>query len=286
MSEILISKQPQHKDTLTVDQNNADNYPDNVTLERTWNDASSTKVKGQRALNNLRDENNLFLNKKTPLEAARDQIKYNDNSDAFTYKTGKNLKDFFSEGPGAFGQTFRTPGEAAFGGAALGAVALGTLGYLGKSFGLASHNDLRLAIAGGGGLGALLGLISSGYANKYYRGNQNQLQSAGNTSMLKTSSTFHDPRNVILQSLTKATDISQSQKAMLAGKVRGLSQSQAEQLAALVRNALGFGVGAIIARFVGLGPVTTLASSIMGMMGANLIANRFGQSRIAEFYTN
>lgn len=67
------------------------------------------------------------------------------------------------------------------------------------------------------------------------------------------SAMYTDPRNFILERLSAASDISPFEKAQLAVKVRNMGTMEAESLKAMVRSAMGFGIGALIAKFFGFG---------------------------------
>lgn len=115
----------------------------------------------------------------------------------------------------------------------------------------------------GGALGALLG----GH-NSFVRGRRRN-------PMLKSAATYMDPRNFILEKLQGANDIGVGEKVKLAAAVRNMNRADAEKLASMVRAALGFGVGAIIAKFL-LGTSSaagTLFGGVVGALGANMIAN-------------
>jgi hypothetical protein len=96
--------------------------------------------------------------------------------------------------------------------------------------------------------------------------------------MVKKSSMWQDPRNYILEKLQGAHDISMADKAILASKVRNMNSSEASDLEKLVRSALGIGVGAIIARFLGAGDFGTVVGGLLGAgaAGAMNIGNSLG----------
>lgn len=118
-----------------------------------------------------------------------------------------------------------------------------------------------LGTLGAGGLGALLG----------------HLRTKPAPYMDKEAAMFTDPRNFILEKLQGAHDVSFSEKAKLAAAIRSLNQSDATKLAAMVRAAVGFGVGALISKFIfGMrGFRGTAIGGLVGMMGAGL-ASMFG----------
>lgn len=161
------------------------------------------------------------------------------------------------------------PGAMVGGVLGLGGGALASL--LAKLFlGKASTKNWALA---GGALGAVLG------------GHNGLVRSR----MHKSAATYTDPRNFILEKLQSATDVGIGEKVRLAAAVRNLDRDDAEQLASLVRAALGFGVGAIIAKFI-FGTTSaagTLFGGIVGALGTSMIANNLlGQSATPTFDFN
>lgn len=143
-------------------------------------------------------------------------------------------------------------------GAGLGAVA----NLIAKWFfpGVGSAGKWALA---GGALGGLLG----GH-NAFVRGRANSVP------MLKSSATYTDPRNFILEKLEGANDVGMVEKVKLAAGVKNLDRDSAEKLAALVRSALGFGVGALISKFLfGASGAGALFGGMAGMFGVNFLVN-------------
>ena len=131
-----------------------------------------------------------------------------------------------------------------------------------------------LGALAGGGTGAVLGH----YRKKYDSGNaadnwsDNARRMSKYAGMVKTSAMFNDPRNLILERLQGANDLGFAEKANLANAVRNLDPASAKQLADMVRASLGFGVGAIIARYI-LGMKSsrgTLFGGIVGLLGSSL----------------
>lgn len=167
------------------------------------------------------------------------------------------------------------PGAMVGGVLGLGGGALASL--LAKLFlGKASTKNWALA---GGALGAVLGGHNGLVRSRMHSPEQ----------FLKSAATYTDPRNFILEKLQSATDVGIGEKVRLAAAVRNLDRSDAERLASLVRAALGFGVGAIIAKFI-FGTTSaagTLFGGIVGALGTSMIANNlFGQSTSPTFDFN
>lgn len=106
------------------------------------------------------------------------------------------------------------------------------------------------------------------------------------TSFRKESAMYQDARNFILEKLQGASDISSVEKATLASKIRNMSTGEAERLKTMVRAAVGFGVGRLIARFffgargansfVG-GAIGALTTLVAGAMHNNNVANSMFQ---------
>lgn len=111
----------------------------------------------------------------------------------------------------------------------------------------------------GGGLGGMLGHVR----HTNVKNQENVAQHVQDGIMHKKAAMYQDPRNFILEKLQSATDISSMMKASLADRVRRLSPQQAQTLAAAVRAAVGFGVGALIAKFLG---VNTAFGGIVGAL--------------------
>lgn len=184
------------------------------------------------------------------------------------YGVGKYLRDKSQSRTDGF------LGRAANGGILSGATVGGVLGAGGGALAsliarlfLGKTSVGKWALAGGA-LGALLG------------GHNGFVRSRRNPSAMylqKSAATYTDPRNFILEKLQGANDIGVGEKVRLAASVKNMSRSDAEKLASLVRAALGFGVGAIIAKFFfGTSSAAgTLLGGVLGALGTNIIANNF-----------
>lgn len=230
-------------------------FPDGSYQEYEGADAKARALdsKGQSAYN----VNNPFI------RATADNFTKNDYRSNFMYNIGRGLgQATASDQPTAFGRFLNTPYTATVGGAGIG----GLLGALYSHF-IGGQDPLYGGLAGAAA-GGVLGYIS----------NQNNPQSKEQLPMVKKSSMWQDPRNYILEKLQGAHDISMADKAILASKVRNMSSSEASDLERLVRSALGIGVGAIIARFLGAGDFGTVVGGLLGAgaAGAMNIGNSLG----------
>lgn len=165
------------------------------------------------------------------------------------------------DNPTFFGRLFNTPITATTGGAGIGAL-LGVLGAIGaKNLGLIDEDSDPMWYGLGG---AAIGGGAGYFSNKY-----SPFKNESLPGLFKQSSMWQDPRNFLLEKLQRAQDINAVDKALLAGKIRSMSSYEATNLEKLVRGALGIGVGAIIAKFFGLGSLGTALSAMAGMFVMN-----------------
>lgn len=212
-----------------------------------------------------------------------------DTRNALSYSIGRWLSDKANGLRPSFIGRVLNQGPLAGGasGAAVGALG----GYiadkiLDKINGGPRESKLNLALLGGlglGSIGAALGhvrkSIGAGTPATYEPEDIAQFFYDSTMSnrpvdhLVKQSAMYKDPRNFILEKLQGATDVGIADKAKLAAAVRNLGHSAATKLAELVRAALGFGIGAIIAKFIfGInGLKGTAIGGIVGLMGAGLI---------------
>lgn len=183
-----------------------------------------------------------------------------DAREGYPYKIGKWLRSKITPDP--FDHWSPTKGGLIWGGAGFG---LGKL--IEKLTGTDSKLPGLIGALAGGGFGVLRAYnqdkeLARIRASRGYK-DPNLLRLPEN--MFIKSSMYRDPRNFILERLQGATDISPFQKAQLAAKVRQMNTMDAERLKSKVRAAVGFGVGALIARFFGTG---LMGSAIGGLLGA------------------
>lgn len=129
-------------------------------------------------------------------------------------------------------------------------------------------------------LPAVTGLLGAGIGHISASAVQNKKERdaflAGNVE--KKAAMYRDPRNFILEKLLAAKDVPLAMKASLAESVRRMDIDAAEELAADVRAAVGFGVGKLIAEyfatetaFNGMGD--TLAPTILNNLAEKLLNN-------------
>lgn len=136
--------------------------------------------------------------------------------------------------------------------------------------------------AAGGGLGWLVSYLrNSSLAPHTHEQKYNPNYDAESKTvkepkqMKKSAAMYQDPRNFILEKLQSDYTLDFGAKASLAAKVRSLNPDEAEKLAKLVRQAVGIGVGALIAKFVfGTGVFGTALGGLAGLGMYNYLSNR------------
>lgn len=190
-----------------------------------------------------------------------------DYRDSFRYNAGKRIREFIdSPDKTWFGKLFE---KGPVWGLGLGAGG-GWLG--GKLLNLVFNRDGnglpwdKIGLVGGGLFGLLRGAIGAT--------EESRKDWEAHKPTVKQASMYRDPRNFILEKLQGATDITPFEKAQLAARIRQMNLSEAEQLKSKVRAALGFGVGALIAKYVfRKGASGMLAGGILGALGSRLLPN-------------
>lgn len=188
-----------------------------------------------------------------------------DYREGYSYQGGRAIRQFLDrKEPTWFGKLLN---HGPLTGAATGGVA-GFLGGKLLNFLFNSKDDGKgwhipwdmVGLIGGGAFGALRGRLHE------------QLNEKNASVNIVKSAMFQDPRNFILERLQGATDISPFEKAQLAARVRQLNIMEAERLKEQVRAAAGFGVGAIVSRFVmGMGWMGTAMGGVVGALASNLL---------------
>lgn len=253
----------------------AANYEDTIipgdepTVQRRYNDGSTFVFTGDRAMAmadtpgavewRLRNPEKAMANRYSPLESVDDMHPY-----------ASKARDLISDFKNSNSFLGKIMDKGIIPGAAVG----GTVGATGGALAallarlLLGKTSIGKWALAGGALGALFGGYS-GHVRK-------------NAIMSKSAATYMDPRNFILEKLQGASDVSIGEKIKLADAVRGLDRSSAEKLAGLVRSALGFGVGAIISKFIfGTNPAGTLLGGVLGALGTSIISNNLRQRAAA-----
>ena len=181
------------------------------------------------------------------------------------YKGGQMIRRIAdSEEPTLVGRVFNTgPVAGSLAGAGTGWLLGKILEWINPG-----DKDIKWSTIGllGGGLG---GGLAGYFKNKLWEEQQKKKKQQA-LGLLKQSM-FKDPRNFILERLQGANDISPYEKAQLASQVRQMNIMEAERLKEKVRAAAGFGVGAIIARFIfGAGWVGTTVGGLAGALFSKL----------------
>lgn len=197
------------------------------------------------------------------------------------YKIGKLFRNILGEKDeiSGLGRLFEKHPIIGTGVGLLAGLGIGGLGGFGAKE-LGFEVDPMLTTIGGGVLGGGLGWLSSYLRNeapaphehdKMYNIPPNEMNKSG--SITKRAAMYQDPRNFILEKLQSDYTLDFGAKASLAAKVRSLNQFDAEKLAKLVRQAVGIGVGALIAKFVfGAGTFGTALGGLVGLGAYNMFS--------------
>lgn len=278
---------------------------DQFSIRRRYINGETATLTGDRALALADTPEAAKWRQENPAKFLKNYYSPMDARDSNSYAFGQFLKNN-GEPNGVFGSIADggiLPGAAAGGVVGAGAGAL--LGAL-KKF-LTGNGKVSNWALTGAALGGLLGghngyvrtrhispeaaaanattvegLMRQAEKNKLQRENREDVDY---DNLFKSAATYQDPRNFILEKLQAATDATSIDKVKLAARVKNLSRADAERLAALVRSALGFGVGAIISKFVfgasGAGP---LFGGLAGVLGANLLVNSMLQKNTAPSF--
>lgn len=196
---------------------------------------------GRQAKALARGEDGLPLFKNvSPEFRALSARNHHDFRDSYWYKVPLSVnRSLFTDKPTRFGKTFNTPFTASVAGGALGLG--GTLlgKFLAEKFGLIPKGSYGWAPWAGLAGGTALGYLSNkGNPVSQYRSN-NLSKKAG----------WVDPRNFILEKLQRTQDIPPFKKAIIASLVRHMEKEEAYELQSLIRQALGIGVGSLLANY-------------------------------------
>lgn len=242
-----------------------------ATLTREYNDGSSSEVmSGDEALANAENADGDKFRAEHPGLAIRAKAYApGDYRNGTMYGLGKGFRRIIDSPEKTW--VGKAIGDNPFQAAAVmggtGLVGGMLANFLLKRLGLADNPKMHLI----GGLGGLLAGAYTGYQS----GQLNK--TAGIT---KSAAMYRDPRNFILEKLQAANDLTSTEKAQLAASVRAMSPRSADILAKSVRAAMGFGVGAIIAKFLGLNTRGTVLGGLTSLFGAralNVLSSGFGR---------
>lgn len=193
---------------------------------------------------------------RNPYTSFRNSYKgINNASQSYLYRFGRGVRNFADRPKGSTFGSGLYRGNPWVSGATTGAIGAGLGAGVGK---------IKDIISGTEGsakwLSILGGLLGSGSG---YTVGTMQKNSAEFT---KSALIYRDPRNGILEKIQAANDLNPAQKAMYAAQVRNMNPSDAEHLFSLLRSVLGFSVGAILSKFLGVN--NTFGNIIAGLAGA------------------
>lgn len=253
MSE-LIYKSPDWRNTSKRELTYDDAGTPILTITDYADGGSKKVLTGLDALTNARSEDT----GKNSIYTGKVYHGPDDYRESWTYGLGASLRKALTPDPNNHFGVFAGP--AIWGGG----------GYLlGKLLEMSTGRKY-LGIGGAIGGGAL-GLIRAMMQDKAKKRQDEATQKQASVPIEK-SAMYADPRNYILERLQGATDISPFEKAQLAAQIRQMSWDEANRLKSQVRAAVGFGVGALIARFVGhRGVVGTLLGGAVGALVGKLL---------------
>lgn len=229
-------------------------------LEMRFNNGNNVTLTGDRALANASEASSWQA--ANPTQAALMKYREGDVRETLPYRLGNMGRRFaFDPEPTLYG---RIMNQGPIAGGALGAGTGLLAGLLGgwlkqKITGSGSPSNWgAVGALAGGALGAL-----SGHIRK--------------DASTKSAAMYRDPRNFILEKLQSATDVSFSEKAKLAAAVHKLDYNTAQRLADAVRAAVGFGVGALISKFIfGASGSGVLFGGLAGVLGSALLSQITG----------
>lgn len=248
-------------------------------LKLYWNDGRSSKYEGDAALANYSGPEGQKFREEHPALAIK--FKRNgpaDPRDSFAHKLGVGARDALRSG-NSFYKYYMSHGPVA------GGAAGGLAGYLGGALANVLSDAATDKLGYGerpmdySWVGTALGTLIGAYIGHKHKENP-ELK-----GLLKSSAMFVDPRNFILEKLQSANDVSASDKVKLAAAVRRMDKYQADRLARQLRSILGFGVGNVIARALGLSLGGALFSGIVGVIGSGMLSSaRNNQQNYAKLF--
>lgn len=237
-------------------------------LERRYPNGEHDVLHGRQAIANANTQAALGWRAHNPMAAYRDSVPRPDaESESWLYRAGDSVRQM-AESPEQswYGKLF---GKGPVAGAIVGG-STGLLGgilanWIAKGLGAKNPSFGLWGGLAGTALGALVGDERSKTASTREVDPMLMDILANAPSFQKSAAMFRDPRNFILEKLQSANDVSPMEKAQLAARVRNLDPVTASRLADAVRAALGFGVGAIIAKFLGGSALSGGFGGLLGM---------------------
>lgn len=228
-------------------------------LRITWNDGRYRDLEGNEALANYGGPEGVRYQTEYAADAARNRLTGpTDPRGTTAHNFGLALHNIIKD-PNSYYHRYMSNGPVA---GAIPGAAVGLLGGLLANW-ISDAASERAGFAprriDHRWLGAALGAALGGYA--------------GHKHLEKKSAMFVDPRNAILEKLQSANDVTTSDKVKLAAAIRRMDYASANRLATKLRSVLGFGVGAIIARALGMSLGGALFGGIVGLMGSGLLSS-------------
>lgn len=252
---------------------------DEPTIRRRYTNGEHVTLSGDRAMAMSDAPGALEWQSENPGRMALNYYGPNDPRSSLGYSLGNYVREKSYEKPGWLGRMMEQgAGSGALGGGIAGGGTGLLLGLLKRMLSGDSDTSYGKWALAGGAIGALLGAH-----NGYIRSSSPRTlleDTLAKSGINKSAAMYKDPRNFILEKLQSANDVSIVEKVQLASSVRNLSQSDAEKLASMVRAALGFGVGAIISKFIfGSSGAGALFGGLAGMFGVNFLVNNFAKKQ-------
>lgn len=221
-------------------------------LTRTYADGEKHTLTGTDALANGNDAESKAWQAENPYSTFVRKHQQDAMGDTTSFQWGKQLRGWL-DNPN--NKTFlgrlmdQGTGTAALTGGGIGLLGGLLANAIGSGLGVQNPHFGILGALAGAGLGGLIG---------------HERQMAKESSV-KEATMYMDPRNFILEKLQGAHDIGLAEKAQLAFRVRNMDRVTAQRLADAVRAAVGAGVGALIAKFFGIGMGFGAMSGLLGV---------------------
>lgn len=265
----------------------------NLNVTRAYKDGQTESFKNEEALANLEGtEAERKYRAENPVQAFAARSTGPDDqrkSTMFQYGVkGRRMLDDAGRSPRTWAGRILDSGRipsTLFGAAVGGGLGAGADYVARNLLGLNTHFGL-LGAAGGGLGGLAIGHMRQGidWANmdpaqieRLYPGStQYVMNKPASADMRKEAAMYHDPRNFILEKLQASNDISSSVKAQIAYQVRNLSKPQADAIASKVRSAMSIGVGALIAKLLGVNPMLGAMSGFIGAAAVRMLTTPRG----------